>query len=85
MLYTIKFLSHRVREAAIKQLESEGIESRVTFPPIHRQPQLGNEYLSTKLPVTESICRRVLSLPIFYLMTNQMQNTVIGALVRALR
>ena len=62
MLYTVKFAGGRAaREAAVDELARRGIESRVYFPPVHRQPIFAGT--RADLPVTDDLAGRILSLP----------------------
>ena len=63
MLYTVKlgFADHARRDAVIDDLARQGIESRVYFPPAHRQPVFGGP--PPELPVTDDLAGRILSLP----------------------
>lgn len=61
MLYTIQIHGGR-RDAVADALTTAGIENRIYFPPIHRQPVFA-ELPDPKLPVTDSAARRILSLP----------------------
>jgi perosamine synthetase len=62
MLYTVKLETTRDRDAVIESLLLRGIETRVYFPPVHRQPIFAGT--ASDLPVTDDVCRRILSLPI---------------------
>ena len=50
-----------------QKLKEQGINTIIYYPiPIHLQPAFNsNEYSSVRLPVTETLCSQVLSLPIF--------------------
>jgi perosamine synthetase len=63
MLYTVTLDSADAsrRDAVIADLTRQGIESRVYFPPAHRQPVFGGR--QPALPVTEDLAGRILSLP----------------------
>lgn len=60
MIYTV-LLSLASRDPVLKGLVEAGIEARRYFPPIHHQPIFDGE--STRLPVTEDLASRMLSLP----------------------
>ena len=51
----------------MQDLAQQGIESRVYFPPAHRQPVFGGQ--PADLPVTDDLAGRILSLPIHSLLT----------------
>ena len=65
-----------------QQLQDAGVSTIIYYPiPIHRQPaytDLG--YEPGSLPVTESLCSEVLSLPIFPELSSEQQNRVITVL-----
>lgn len=69
MLYTVKLESSDAarRDAVIADLAQNGIESRVYFPPVHRQPIF--EDRTADLPVTDDLAGRILSLPMHSLLT----------------
>jgi perosamine synthetase len=60
MLYTCKVTSSR--DTVMRALQQAGIESRVYFPPIHRQPAF--RHIEAQLPVTEQVATQILSLPL---------------------
>jgi perosamine synthetase len=64
MLYTVTLTSADAsrRDAVIADLARQGIESRVYFPPAHRQPIFGGRPVD--LPVTDDLAGRILSLPL---------------------
>ena len=63
MLYTVTLAEADAarRDAVIADLAQQGIESRVYFPPAHRQPVFGGP--APDLPVTDELAGRILSLP----------------------
>jgi perosamine synthetase len=69
MLYTVTLSSADAarRDAVIADLAQQGIESRVYFPPVHRQPIF--EGRPADVPVTDDLAGRILSLPIHSLLT----------------
>jgi len=69
MLYTICFKDHDMRELVRIALAEKGIETRVYFPPVHKQPVFKNSKIS--LPITEDISQRCLSLPCYASMTDE--------------
>ena len=75
------------RDLLKKDLESLGVNTIIYYPiPIHLQPayeELG--YSIGSLPITESTCSQVLSLPIFPEITIQQQDHVIHSIKKLLR
>jgi dTDP-4-amino-4,6-dideoxygalactose transaminase/lipopolysaccharide/colanic/teichoic acid biosynthesis glycosyltransferase len=66
MLYTC--LVDTARDALLDFLLGRGIEARVYFPPVHRQPVFaGRAY---RLPVTDTVAPRMLSIPMHSLLTH---------------
>jgi perosamine synthetase len=62
MLYTVKFTGGTVVRDRVAALAAErGIETRVYFPPAHRQPIFAG--IDAHLPVTEDLAGSILSLP----------------------
>lgn len=68
----------RVRAA----LEARGIQTGIHYPkPVHLQPAYADlGYGPGSLPVSERMCQRLLSLPMFPEMTDAQVETVIAAL-----
>ena len=60
MLYTVKL--DGARDVVMESLRRRGIETRVYFPPVHRQPIFAGT--ASNLPVTDDLFGRILSLPI---------------------
>lgn len=59
MLYTL--LVERNRDSVLESLQERGIEARIYFPPVHRQPVF--EEFRCELPVTDLLATKMLSLP----------------------
>jgi dTDP-4-amino-4,6-dideoxygalactose transaminase len=83
MLYTIRFRNTKLRDYVMGLLDDAGIQSRIAFPPIHRQPQYKAQYRNVRLPNTERIAGQILSLPIFTDMSMSTQDEITEALKRA--
>ncbi|HWG73771.1 MAG TPA: DegT/DnrJ/EryC1/StrS family aminotransferase [Acidimicrobiales bacterium] len=60
MLYTVKAATGR--DQILDELRAGGIEARVYFPPVHRQPIFAG--VAADLPVTDDLAGRILSLPV---------------------
>jgi len=69
MLYTVCLRSRELRDALMAELRERGIETRVYFPPVHLQPVF--RHSKERLPVTEDVARRCVSLPCYATMTPQ--------------
>jgi len=61
MLYTTTLDSGIDRDLIIDRLARLGVQGRLYFPAIHRQPVFRSSCVN--LPVTEELCDRILSLP----------------------
>jgi dTDP-4-amino-4,6-dideoxygalactose transaminase/lipopolysaccharide/colanic/teichoic acid biosynthesis glycosyltransferase len=83
MLYTC--LVETGRDAVLGHLLDRGIEARVYFPPVHRQPIFAGR--AARLPVTESAAARMLSIPMHSLLAQEeltfIADTLTGAVQRA--
>lgn len=63
MLYTAQIEGGR-RDAVRDALGAAGIEARIYFPSVHRQPVFADDHGDLDLPVTDAVAETVLSLPI---------------------
>lgn len=61
MIYTVRVANGR-RDDVVAALAAAGIETRVYFPPAHRQPVFADRP-ATELPVTEQAATEIVSLP----------------------
>jgi dTDP-4-amino-4,6-dideoxygalactose transaminase len=69
------------RDVLADALKAEGIDTRKYFyPPVHRQQSYAGTSQPEPLPVTDDVAGRVLSLPMFYDLTDEAVNGVIEAL-----
>jgi perosamine synthetase len=84
MLYTVRLDTADAarRDAVIDDLAQQGIESRVYFPPAHRQPVFGGQ--PPDLPVTDDLAGRILSLPMHSRLTPDEVADVAAGLAAAL-
>ena len=67
MLYTLTL--DRRRDDVLHSLNEAGIESRVYFPAAHLQPIFRGQ--GSRLPVTEELCRRIVSIPMHSRLTSE--------------
>ncbi len=74
--YIVRILNG-VREGLIEFLKGKGIGTGIHYIPNHLQPYF--KHFSTSLPVTEQIGEEILTLPLFYDMTDEQVATVIGS------
>jgi perosamine synthetase len=79
MLYTVKLENDR--DAVLKAMLGQGIEVRVYFPPVHLQPIFARS--GARLPVTENLCARILSLPVHSHLTAAETEQIVHALSTA--
>jgi perosamine synthetase len=84
MLYTVTLATADAarRDAVISDLAHQGIESRVYFPPAHRQPVFGGA--PPDLPVTDDLAGRILSLPMHSRLTPDEVADVAAAVAAAM-
>jgi dTDP-4-amino-4,6-dideoxygalactose transaminase len=72
------------RDAIVAFLKARGIETRAYFhPPVHEQHYF-RRFADRPLPRTESMARRVITLPFFTSITEEEMDYVVGALAEAL-
>lgn len=79
--YTIRVLPEK-RDWIREKLQAQGVNTMVYYPhPLHLQPVYHNlGYQPGQLPVAESVCDRVLSLPMFPELSLEQQEQVIYGL-----
>lgn len=64
MMYTLLLKSPEKRNILQKSLTERGIETRVYFPPVHKQPVFSKSSLKgLPLPITEWVSERCLTIP----------------------
>lgn len=84
--YSILFENFGLRQEAMSNLRKAGIESRIMFPPIHKQPAFVKEFGDMgHYPVAEQAGRRILGLPIYPGLTEEQQDLVIDVIGRVVR
>ncbi len=65
------------RDALQKYLADNGIPSMIYYPvPLYKQEAFKNYYTGADLPVTEQLCKEVLSLPMHTELSSEMQNFI---------
>lgn len=65
------------RDALMEFLKQKGIGSGVHYVPNHLQPFF--KPFTTSLPVTEQVAEEILTLPLYYELTDEQVTTIIGA------
>ncbi len=84
-MYTIQVDATRYgrsRDQLLLDLEQQGIETRSSFVPIHRQPAYGGQYDGERFPVAEKLGREGLNLPSGNATTPDEVRRVAAAIVR---
>ena len=81
MLYTVLVEGHR--DAVLDQLRRRGIEARIYFPPVHLQPVFAGR--GVRLPVTEAVADRMLSIPMHAQLSREELAEVADGLEEAVR
>lgn len=76
MLFTL--LIHGERDDVMRRLGSQGIETKLYFPPAHSQPVF--EGFTADLPVTEELAKRMLSVPFHSMLTSSDLERIAAAL-----
>jgi dTDP-4-amino-4,6-dideoxygalactose transaminase len=76
--YTIKLDEKISRDELKKYLAEQGIPAMIYYPiPLHKQNAFKSErYADASFPVTEKLCKTVLSLPIYPEITPEIQEYV---------
>jgi len=74
------------RPTFIESLKAEGIQTSIHYPPIHLFSYYRERYGYTEgsLPITEDVCAREVTLPLYPLMGDEDVETVVGAVRRGL-
>jgi len=87
MLYSIRTDSLDNRERVRRELQMQGIETRINFPPVHLQPIYRRlfDYHPGAYPMTESIADAILGLPIHLKLTEQDQQFILEVIKESLR
>lgn len=84
-MYCLTFAPSVDRDKVVKLMKEKGVDSRISFPPIHLQPLYRNEYGhgEGELPVTEDITNRFLDIPCYAGMTREQNDRVVEAVLSA--
>lgn len=85
-LFYVLFESEAVRDSVRGSLNQAGIHAISHFEPLHESP-MGRDVGSNNqpLPVTESLARRLLRLPLFFNISEEQQAGVVDGINRALK
>lgn len=83
--YTLRAKDHAERERLTAALKEAGVPTMVYYPkPLHRQEVYrGLAHQAESLPVSESLCERVFSLPMHGYLTEETVSAICGELCRA--
>lgn len=69
------------RDELAEFLKNRGIDTGIYYPiPLHQQPIIETKFGIIKLPITENICKRILSPPLSPVLTNDEINYIIEAI-----
>lgn len=79
-MYTVQLDSLKIREGLKKHLAKEGIVSKVYFDPIHLTKYYRDKFGFAEgfLPVTENLASRVLTLPLYAKMNNDVVELLVN-------
>jgi len=73
------------RKGFIDTLRAAGIQTSIHYPPIHQFSYYRERYPDVRLPLTESLANREVTLPLYPGMTDEMANQVVSAVKAALK
>jgi dTDP-4-amino-4,6-dideoxygalactose transaminase len=70
----------------MEQMKLQGIQTSIHYPPVHKftSYQEFGDSISTRLPITESVAGREVTLPLYPAMTNEDVALVVRAIVDSL-
>jgi dTDP-4-amino-4,6-dideoxygalactose transaminase len=77
------FIGAGARDGVRAELAAQGIETGIGYKPNHMLTKYGGGVI--ELPVAERLYQEVLTLPLHPLLSNEQQDTVVSAVVQALR
>ncbi|MBS3052359.1 MAG: DegT/DnrJ/EryC1/StrS family aminotransferase [Candidatus Aenigmarchaeota archaeon] len=85
-MYTIS-VDRKMRDQIVQKLKEHGIDTRLSFPPIHAQPLFKEKFgfHEEYLPITFDAWSKLINIPIGPKMTNEEQDYVINNLVELSR
>jgi dTDP-4-amino-4,6-dideoxygalactose transaminase len=80
--YVVRCRDHTTREDLMHYLFEQGIQTAVHYPlPVHLQPAYADRLPGSRsLPVTEDVCPKIISLPLFPELTDEEVEQVVGAI-----
>ena len=80
-MYSVR-VAAEIRDGVVEWLKAQGIETRLSFPPIHTQPHIQQllGYQDDRLPLTNQAWNSKIDIPAWPGMTENDLNTVIGKL-----
>ena len=85
-IYSILLDNFESRQRTKSYLAEEGVETRINFPPIHKQPAFIGKFGNMgRYPVAEQAGRCILGLPIYPGLTEEQQDFVIDTIRCAVR
>ena len=84
-MYTI-LIDPAIRDEVVRSLRNQGVGASVHFdPPVHLQPYYSKQgWKEGDLPITESLVKKLITLPIYPDMTSEDQDWVIHCLSQAI-
>lgn len=86
-VYHLFVVQHPLRDRLRERLEQLGVMTQIHYPvPVHLQPAYADlGYVRGDLPVTEKLCDRILSLPLYPGMSLETLDRVVAAIGRSMR
>ena len=82
-MFTVVLAEQVDRDGFRRSLAEQGVQTSVSFPPVHRFPLYADS--GARLPLTDAYSRSTVSLPIFPGMEDWQQELVVEAIGRTLR
>lgn len=76
--------AHVDRKRFIELMRAEGIQTSIHYPPIHQFSYYRQRYPDVCLPVTESVARREVTLPLYPTLSEEAVERVVAAVRRSL-
>jgi perosamine synthetase len=80
-MYSVR-VAAKIRDVVVERLKHQGIETRLSFPPVHSQPYIKEKlgYSDDQLPLTNEAWQGKIDIPAWPGISPEKLDTVIGAL-----
>ena len=86
-MYAVSLDERLDRDAVVAYLDERGIETRLSFPPVHTQPYYQQRFGHTddSLPASLDAWSRLIDIPIWVGLTREQQETIVAELAEGCR